>query len=397
MDYYNKVYLPRLNRFGSNIQERIQGKKEHDFQLFKKKSPNKVTILFEEQETTGVLQIQESSEKEVFSYLLTDIDFSLNDGDIINTIRFVDHKQQTWIIFHLDTYTSIGYNRYQLVELDRTIEWIEDGTVYRQLCHITGSGANLRDKSITEKFMIQWESAVYLPNKILALVMKTFPSFKKGTRILVEGEMWKVTGIDKLSVPGVSYVTLKEDYLDKMTDVVYADAQQLENWSIQSSLGNTIKLKLNSPTSIVFETYYKNEEREEEVIIEIGNNLVYSTGNIMGTSLGATYIKVSLKNAPEVQKIFPIEVLNTQTENMAIVIGPDKLRELDEAFYNLSDNTITIAEVSSEYNKITIKKLENESVKVIGKEMGKDILKIVDTNGKIYTKPINVVSIWLEG
>ena len=219
MGYYKDVYLKRLNRFGNNIQERIQGKKEYGFQYFKDKSPNKVEVLFESNDWEGVLQIQESSEKEVFSYLLMDKEVILADGDIIDTIQFVDKKQQTWIIFHLDTFTSIGYNRYQIVELDRTIQWIEDGVVHKELCHVTGSGANLRDKSISEKFAISWDvAAVGLPNKILNLIMRTNANFKKGTRILIEDETWKVTGIDKVSVPGVSYVTLKEDYIDKMTD-----------------------------------------------------------------------------------------------------------------------------------------------------------------------------------
>ena len=42
MSYFD-VYLKRVNRYGNNLQERIQGKKEHDFEVFMSKSPNKVT------------------------------------------------------------------------------------------------------------------------------------------------------------------------------------------------------------------------------------------------------------------------------------------------------------------------------------------------------------------
>ena len=187
MTYFEDVYLKRINRFGKNIQERIQGKKEYDFNFFKEKSPNKVNV-YENNNliSDGVLQNKTNSEKEVIDYLLVDKDIDFPDGTILETEQFVDLKKQKWLIFHLDEYVSIGYNRYQLVELDRTIEWIDDGIIYSEDVHFTGSGANLRDKSITSKFTIQYNlAAIYLPNKILNLIMRTNPNFKKGTRLLI--------------------------------------------------------------------------------------------------------------------------------------------------------------------------------------------------------------------
>ena len=44
MAYLDEVYFKRINKYGFNIQERIQNKKNHDFNIVLKKSPNKVTI-----------------------------------------------------------------------------------------------------------------------------------------------------------------------------------------------------------------------------------------------------------------------------------------------------------------------------------------------------------------
>ena len=41
MGYY-ETYSKRLNRYGTTPQERIQGKREHDFKAFSSKSPNRV-------------------------------------------------------------------------------------------------------------------------------------------------------------------------------------------------------------------------------------------------------------------------------------------------------------------------------------------------------------------
>ena len=41
MSYFG-TYLKRINRYGNTLQERIQNKKEHDFLVYMKKSPNLV-------------------------------------------------------------------------------------------------------------------------------------------------------------------------------------------------------------------------------------------------------------------------------------------------------------------------------------------------------------------
>lgn len=399
MSYYNDVYLKRLNRFGTNIQERIQGKKEYDFQLFKDKSPNKVTVHLDDREDEGVLQIQESNEKEVSSYLLVNKNIEYAVGDIIETIQFVDKKRQLWIVFHLDIFTSIGYNRYQIVELDRNIQWIDEGVVHQELCHITGSGANLRDKSITEKFTIQWDvAAVYLPNKILNLVMKTNSNLKKGTRILVEDEMWKVTGIDKISVPGVSYITLKEDYIDNMTDVKYADSQKLENWTIQCDYGNNIQLTVNTLTKLNFITYYGEEVREEPVLIEIKDEdiLKYNGNNIFKAEKeGATLLKICLERAPEVYQFFMVNV-SSKKEEVISLLGPEKIRMLDTAIYTITNINNIEFSVETINGLAEIEKIENERITLIGKNIGIEILRILVDNKIVCEKSIKVNSIWLE-
>lgn len=399
MGYYKDVYLKRINQYGTNIQERIQSKKEYGFKYFKDKSPNKVEVIFEENDWEGVLQIQESSEKEVFSYLLMDKNVMLSDGDIIDTVQFVDKKRQTWIVFHLDTFTSIGYNRYQIVELDRTIRWINDGAVCEALCHVTGSGANLRDKSITEKFTISWDiAAVNIPNKIMNLVMKTNSNLKKGTRILVEDETWKVTGIDKVSVPGVSYITLKEDYIDKMTDISYADSNKLEGWTIQSNLGDKIKLKKDKDEYFTIFTYYQNELRNEPIrIISSDENIVYydfENNKIIGKMNGSAEIIVSLDQIPEISRIFYIEVSEEDDENV-FVIGPEKITILEEVIYIIKGYEKDMKIISK--NNFFDLKENGSDIIVIGKKVGEDYIQIYKEEKLLYEKLIKINSIWLKG
>ena len=48
----------------------------------------------------------------------------------------------------------------------------------------------------------------YRENHMLLLNFFDIAKMKKGIRILIGDEVWKVSGIDKISVPGVSYITL---------------------------------------------------------------------------------------------------------------------------------------------------------------------------------------------
>ena len=400
MTYFEDVYLKRINRFGKNIQERIQGKKEYDFNFFKEKSPNKVNV-YENNNliSDGVLQNKTNSEKEVIDYLLVDKDIDFPDGTILKTEQFVDLKKQKWLIFHLDEYVSIGYNRYQLVELDRTIEWIDDGIIYSEDVHFTGSGANLRDKSIISKFTIQFNfSAIFLPNKILNLIMRTNPNFKKGTRLLINDEVWKVSGIDKISVPGVSYVTMEEDYIDKMDDIDYANSQKLLDWTIQSSYGNDIQIKLNIATPVEFISYYQDDRRNESILISIEDEEIakYENGEFTGLKVGKTKVKAFLEKSPEVLNYFELEVLDSeQIENLSI-IGPEKIKMLDVVTYKISNiENLDITVESNEY--LLIKELSADSVTIEGIKIGNGKIIVKKENSTIYEKEISVESIWMEG
>lgn len=398
MAYFDKVYLKRVNKYGTNIQERIQNKKIHDFSIVLNKSPNKVTIFKDSETYDGILQNKTNSEKEVVDYLLTYKNIRWSDGTILTTEEVVDLKRKKWLIFHLDEYVSIGYNRYQIIELDRDIQWIDDGIIYSEYVHFTGSGANLRDKSITSKFSIQYDvSVMYLPNKILNLVMKTNPKMKKGIRILIGDEVWKVSGIDKISVPGVSYVTLEEDYIDEQDDVKIANGNKLADWSIQSSIGDTISLIKGDSTQVNFILYYNDIIREEpyKVIIKDRTIATYSKGEFTGLADGETICKVSLINSPEIEKTFTIKVSDTQEESFTI-IGPERVKVEATFEFTIVGNKEGVT-FESQSDNFIIESVEGNTITIRGCNIGKDKIIAKKDSAILFEKNVNVESIWMEG
>lgn len=398
MAYFDKVYLKRVNKYGTNIQERIQNKKIHDFNVVLNKSPNKVMVFKDAETYYGILQNKTNSEKEVVDYLLTHKNMNWKDGSILVTEELVDLKRKKWLIFHLDEFVSIGYDRYQIIELDRDIKWIDDGLVYSENVHFTGSGANLRDKSITSKFSIQYDSsAMYLPNKILNLVMKTNPKMKKGIRILIGDEVWKVSGIDKISVPGVSYVTLEEDYIDEQDDINIANNNKLADWNIQSTVGNNINIRRGDSIAVNFILYYNDMVRDEpyKVIIKDKQIAKYERGEFTGLLDGATQCEIYLINSPEIRKTFNIVISDIEEENF-VIVGPERVR-VEGTFKFTIIGDITSVTFESESNNFSIISIQDNIITIRGNEIGKDKLIAKRNSEVIFEKEVNVESLWMEG
>lgn len=394
MAYFDEVYLKRVNRHGTTIQDRVQNRKEHDFEAFKEKSVNKVDVYVDSNIFDGVLQTKKSSEDEIIDYLLVNKKFVWPDGTIITTQEVTGKRvKKNWLTFHLDDFVSVGYNRYQIVLLDREISWLEDGKIKTSPIKLVGS----KNGSITSKFTIDFSVAArYVPNKVLNMVIPSQSGLKKNTRIKIADEVWKVSGIDKISVPGVSYVTLEEDYIDKENDITYADEGSLLNWSIQSTLGNTIRLQGGETKALDFYAYFGDELRNEELTIEIENGAIAqcSQGVIQGLEIGETRIKVSIMSIPSVYRYFDVFIEDETTENFT-VLGPDKVRISMTEEYAIIGNDEGYTYVSKEG---CFDCTCGDSVLYItGKHIGKDSLEVKKGEEVIYSKPISIISIWMEG
>lgn len=215
MGYYDSVYLNRVNRFGENLQQRVLNKKEYDFSNFIKKSPHKVTIVTTNGTFEGVLQTKEYDEIETIDYFLTYKSIPLTTGMIIKVLDIKNplNKWSHWIITAKDNFVSAGYNRFTVVKMDREIRWVtEEGYLFKALTHISGGGANARDKRITSKFKINEDAIVFLPNQNLTLTMSDHEEIKRGVRININNQIWKISGKDNFTTAGVAYVTLEQDY-----------------------------------------------------------------------------------------------------------------------------------------------------------------------------------------
>lgn len=420
MSYFD-VYLKRVNRYGNNLQERIQGKKEHDFEVFMSKSPNKVTawnneIGLEEDGYSAVLQTKEYDQDEVVDYLLVPLEQEIAMGTIIYTfnkrhdnIEYEDKKNpgyRRWINYAIDPYTSTGYNRYTVVELESELSWVVNGIKYTSFAHATGGGSGARDKNINLKFRVQFsEAGVYLPNKRYSIVMPTNEHLKKNMKVTLGGETWRVAGFDNISVKGVSYVTLEETLTDEREDIPIANHSELKNWAITTSLGKDFVIPITATTlDLIF--YYKNEIVEdvsfsilenEDYFAEINGKSVTITAKTR--NLGKTSLKIIIGSWTEEDFIEIPFSFGSVSGLESAILGADiiYMGEVKEYIItNTSQEETDSIKLSNNYAKIISKTFDEQNnqttLKIEGIKIGTVTLEMGDDKF-----PIKVQSAWLGG
>ena len=424
MGYYSNVYLRRVNRFGTTLQERIINKKEYDFHNFVKKSPHRVTVFIDDYSYEGVLQTKEYNEIETIDYFLTYKSIKVPTGSILKILDIKDpNKYSYWIVICKDNFVSAGYDRYTVVKLDREVRWItDDGYLFKTLVHISGAGKSQSSKRITNTVYTKQNTEVFVPNQTLTMTLKDSAQIKRNLRTNIRGQVWKITGIDNISNDGVSYITLEQDYTDEIDnnyhlptddDVIegIADGYKLDYWNFNTSLKEyevegleypLIKIKKGVEMPISFESFYFNEKTTEELEI-INNNEDYfiykeKERSIIGIkeTEEPVYLTVRLKNYPDIQKTFAVEVNNTAVEEFTIE-GPARLK--------LGIPTIVYSKkpFRVEENKLVKTNILDKSeegfyrVQLTCSELGDITINFVSENDEKFSQTYPVESPWIGG
>ena len=397
MDYFTDVYLKRINKHGNTMQDRIHGKMECDFENKLRKSVNRVelyeTLTSKHSFGEGILQTKKISEKETWNYLLTRIEEKYENGSVFYTYKPFTEEKQAWLILFKEQYETIGYNRYIVLLLENELTWIgDDGLIYSEFTHYVGS----MDSGIRNQFKIESNVVAATPSKTLEMICAYTPNIKRDLRINISDETWRVVGYDKISIPGIMYVTLEEDYVQK-TEL--AGEEELKKWSITSSQGLEIAIAADSSTPIDFYTSYNGSIVDQEVelssedknvqIKKVGFNCYSFVGNPVSTKIVA-----QLKNAHKVTQEFDLTITKKPVDWMSIV-GPNQIKVLQVLEYelatSLSDYTVNI---ESQNGCFKIDKVEGNKVYIQGINIGEDNI-LITHNGATYSTPLKVISPWM--
>lgn len=214
MNYFEDVYKKRLNRYGTDYQSRIQGKREHEFELLWMKSTYKVEFQYEEELHPGCIERYKQDHTETMHYLLTPVALDMPHG----TVLMIPNKngiEKPWMIWYLEEIKRSGYNRYIMLKMTHFLTWkARDGEFYESWAYMCGQENNMLKDEIRSRSRMD---TIYSENlKLSFFVMPTNPKIKKDDYLIIgEGELqeqYRVTGYDIQSSPGVEYVSVDPIY-----------------------------------------------------------------------------------------------------------------------------------------------------------------------------------------
>ena len=220
MNYFEDVYLKRLNRYGYDYQSRIQGQRERDFENKMLKSVYRVDFEFDGEEHPGTLERYKQDETQTLQYLLTRVSLDMPNGTVL-MIQDKDHQEQPWMVYWLESIKASGYNKYVLLKMTHFITWRDrEGIERSSWSYMYGQQDNMLKDEIRSRSRTD---AIYTENmKTSFFIMPTNEFIRKDDYLEIgEGnlkEAYRVTGYDINSTPGVEYITIDPVYLRDNSD-----------------------------------------------------------------------------------------------------------------------------------------------------------------------------------
>lgn len=219
MNYYENVYLKRLNRYGIDFQTRIQGQREENFKRQLVKSVYYVNFEYEDKLQEGELVPMRQNETKTMQYLLTDVHLDIPNG----TILFIPDKNsepKPWLIYYLEDLKASGYNRYIVLKMTHLLSWIDRNGIKRETwSYLYGQ----EDNMLKDELRSRSRSRVLYtePLKLSFFIIPANEFLKKDDYLEVgEGglkEAYVVTGYDIQSTPGVEFVSVDPQYIRDLT------------------------------------------------------------------------------------------------------------------------------------------------------------------------------------
>lgn len=214
-NYYEDVYLKRLNRYGYDYQSRVQAQRERVFEGKLLKSIYRVDFEYNGEIHPGTLERYKQDETETMQYLLTRVSLNMPSGTIL-MIPDKDDIERPWMVYWLESIKASGYNRYIVLKMTHYITWKDRAnTVQSSWCYMYGQEDNMLKDELRSRSRMD---TLYTENlKMSFFVMPTNEFIRKDDYLEIgEGalkEAYRVTGYDIQSTPGVEYVTVDPIYL----------------------------------------------------------------------------------------------------------------------------------------------------------------------------------------
>lgn len=214
-NYFEDVYLKRMNLDGNTIQERVKTRKEKEFnQLFLQKTKYQGVIIQKNEEEKNIIcSIQPAKwgqDKITSNVMVPTTTEKFKTGDIL---RIFQKNKETeynkiWLIYFVSDDITHGYQSYEVIELDSFINHTNE---YGDTLHIIPvKFVNETSVFIQDKFSSYGAVSYREPLAHRKFITRDYDFLKKTMYFNYKERGWEIVGKDNLSIDGVAYVSVAE-------------------------------------------------------------------------------------------------------------------------------------------------------------------------------------------
>lgn len=394
---YIEVYKRRAHHLGVTPQEKAFNSGILEFRRFLKYDEHtQNTGLLRENGSpfVGNILTKKQDENQVWVELLTKLDDKLELGEMITWNG--DH----WLVYEKIVSGYQPHNKYYITRCETEIKWVDlEGKLHSAFTHLIGS----MDSKIKNNYRTWHALITPQANKFMQVIGQraACESMQKTAEVLTGDESWHMVDYDKISVPGVMFLSFTEDKVNELRDDTkqgIANIDQITQWNLEAPL--SIDVRQNEPFTPIFSaTKDGAEDGAAAIKYELGPNLIQQADDtFVASAVGETYIIIIYETKTAKQ------IINVSTETIptpyGLILGDDAIRTTREAQYEFKAGgtvaspikfTLTdvdgLAAISSQIGTTCVIKANSKN------KLGTITLNAY-YNGKSYSKQIKIISLW---
>lgn len=214
MSYFDEVYLKRMNKAGTNRQDRIKTRKENEFdRIYLQRTEYKSIILEVNDSSVAIecsLQPNKWNENSIISNLLVSTSLKpFRTGDILKIKNKIKDKERIdlWLILFVEKNLAEGYQLFKCICLDEKINITNE---YGD----TIESIPVKVVNASSQFVKDTFSLIGLgyreTNSNRSFITAENEVLKKGTYFRYKDRAYEIYGQDNLSIKRVTYVSVNE-------------------------------------------------------------------------------------------------------------------------------------------------------------------------------------------
>lgn len=234
-NYFEDVYLKRMNKDGLTRQDRIKTRKEKEFDKIYLQRTEYQAYLYEvnEEQCAEICSLQPNkwNESNLISNLLVSTSGpQLRSGDILRIRQKIKSEEidKIWLILFVDENLSKGYHSYKIICLDTEVNFTDEygTTEFSFPAKFVSSTQNfVQDTFIHSATQLGYRE----PSNLRFFLTRDFDFIKKARYFDYKDKGWEIYGIDNISIEGVAYITISEKLKREAEPVASKDIPVGEN------------------------------------------------------------------------------------------------------------------------------------------------------------------------